>query len=135
MLILNLPAAEQEGPITVEVRGKSDKTGKSSDLGQTKFYYFDERKKVLKQIVQDEKEYRSLLETWITTGKGHLTNSREKETNSSNSGKHERPLDIFYRSQVNVEFVVRKALKTSAEDYWNPYSVCWCLWRHACDCK
>ena len=109
MLILNLPAAEQEGPVTVEVRGKSDKTGKSSDLGQTKFYYFDERNKVLKQIVQDEKVYRPLLDALITTGKGHLTDSREKETNSSSSGKHERPLDIFYRSQVNVEFLVRKA--------------------------
>ena len=109
MLILNIPAAEQEGPVTVEVLGKSDKTGKSSDLGQTKFYYFDERKKVLKQIVQDEKEYRSFFETWNTTCRGHLTDSREKETNSSSSGKHERPLDIFYRSQVNVEFLVRKA--------------------------
>ena len=109
MLILNLPAAEQEGWVTVEVRGKSDKTGKSSDLGQTKFYYFDECKKVLKQIVQDEKEYRSYFETWNTICRGHLTDSREKETNSSSSGKHERPFDILYRSQVNVEFVLRKA--------------------------
>ena len=109
MLILKLPAAEQEGPVTVEVLGRSDKTRKSSDLGQTKFYYFDERKKVLKQIVQDEKEYCYFFETWNTTCRGHLTDSREKETNSSSSGKHERPLDIFYRSQVNVEFLVRKA--------------------------
>ena len=108
MLILNLPAAEQEGPITVEVRGKSDKTGKSSDLGQTKFYYFDECKKALKQIVQFKELYDSYFEAWNAACKGHPTDGSEKETKSSGSGKHERPLDIFYRSQVNVEFVVKK---------------------------
>ena len=118
MLILNLPAAEQEGPITVEVRGKSDKTGKSSDLGETKLYYFDERKKALKQIVQDEEQHRFFFETWNTACKGNLTDSREEETESSSSGKPERPLDIFHHSQVNVQFVY-------AEDYWNPCSVCW----------
>ena len=108
MLILNLPAAEEEGWVTVKVRGKSDKTGKSSDLGETKLYYFDERKKALRQIVQDEEQYRSFFEAWNTACKGHLTDGSEKETESSGSGKHERPLDIFYRSQVNVEFVVKK---------------------------
>ena len=108
MLILNLPAAEQEGPITVEVRGKSDKTGKSSDLGQTKFYYFDECKKALKQIVQIKELYGPFFEAWNAACKGQLTDGSEKETKSSGSGKHERPLDIFYRSQVNVEFVVKK---------------------------
>ena len=126
MLILNLPAAEQEGWVTVEVRGKSDKTGKSSDLGQTKFYYFEECKKVLKQIVQFKELYDSYFEAWNAackghptdgseketkssgSGKGHPTDGSEKETKSSGSGKHERPLDIFYRSQVNVEFVVKK---------------------------
>lgn len=71
-------------------------------------YYFDERKKALKQIVQDEEQYRSFFEEWNAACKGHLTDSREKETKSSSSGKHERPLDIFYRSQVNVEFVVKR---------------------------
>ena len=104
MLILNLPAAEEEGLVTV----KSDKTGKSSDLGETKLYYFDERKKALKQVVQDKEQYRSFFEAWNAACKGHLTDGSEKETKSSGSGKHERPLDIFYRSQVNVEFVVKK---------------------------
>ena len=108
ILILNLPAAEEEGWVTVKVHGKSDKTGKSSDIGETKLHYFDERKKALKQIVQDEEQYRSFFETWNAACKGHLTDSREKETKSSSSGKHERPLDIFYRSQVNVEFVVKR---------------------------
>lgn len=108
MLILNLPAAEQEGPITVEVRGKSDKTGKSSDLGHTKFYYFDECKKALKKIVQIKELYGPFFEAWNAACKGHPTDGSEKETKSSGSGKHERPLDMFYRSQVNVEFVVKK---------------------------
>ena len=108
MLILNLPAAEEEGLVTVKVRGKSDKTGKSSDLGETKLYYFDERKKALKQIVQDEEQNRSFFEAWNAACKGHLTDGSEKETKSSGSGKHKSPLDIFYRSQVNVEFVVKK---------------------------
>ena len=113
MLILNLPAAEQEGPITVEVRGKSDKTGKSSDLGQTKFYYFDEFKKTLKQIVQIKELYGRFFEAWNAACKGHPTDGSEKETKSSGLGKHERPLDILYRYQVNVEFVVKKK---NAED-------------------
>ena len=113
MLIFILPAAEGEGPITVKVNGKSDKTGKLSDLGKTKFYYFDERKKALRQIVQDEEQYRSFFETWNTACKGNLTDSGEEETEPSNSGKPERPLDIFHHSQVKVEFVY-------AEDYWNP---------------
>ena len=108
MLILNLPAAEEEGLVTVEVHGKSDKTGKSSYLGQTTFFYRYERKKVLKQIVQDEEQYRSFFEAWNAACKGHLTDGSEKETKSSGSGKHKSPLDIFYRSQVNVEFVVKK---------------------------
>ena len=108
MLILNLPAAEQEGSVTVEVRGKSDKTGKSSDLGQTKFYYFDECKKALKKIVQIKELYGTFFEAWNAACKGHPTDGSEKETKSSGSGKHESPLDIFYRSQVNVEFVVKK---------------------------
>ena len=93
------------------MHGKSDKTGKSSDLGETKLYYFDERKRALKQIVQDEEQYRSFFETWNAACKGHLTDSREKETKSSSSGKHERPLDIFYWSQVNVEFVVKENIE------------------------
>ena len=104
---MNLPAAEEEGSVIVEVHGKSDKTGKSSDLGQTKIDYFDERKKALKQIVQDEEQYRSFFETWNSACKEHLTDSREKETKSSSSSKHERPLDIFHQYQVNVEFVVK----------------------------
>ena len=78
MLILNLPAADEEGLVTVEVHGKSDKTGKSSYLGQTTFFYFDERKKVLKQITQVEEQYCSFFETWNATCKEHLTDSREK---------------------------------------------------------
>ena len=108
MLILNLPAAEEEGLVTVEVHGKSDKTGKSSYLGQTTFFYRYERKKVLKQIVQDQERYRSFFEAWNAACKGHLTDGSEKETKSSGSGKRKSPLDIFYRSQVNVEFVVKK---------------------------
>ena len=114
MLILDLPAAEEEGWVTVKVRGKSDKTGKSSDLGETKLYYVDERKKALKQIVQDEEKYRSFFEAWNAACKGHLTDGSVKETKSSGSGKHKSPLNIFYRSQVNVEFVVKK--KKNVED-------------------
>ena len=134
MLILNLPAAEEAGWVTVEVHG-SDETGKSSYLGQTTFFYFDEHEKVLELIIHNKEQYCSFFETWNAACKGHLTDSREKETKSSSSGKRERPLDIFYRSQVNVEFVVKRTEKTYVEDYWNSYSVCLCLWRYACDCK
>lgn len=85
---MNLPAAEEEGSVTVEVDGKSEKTGKSSDLGQTEIYYFDERKKVLKQIVQDQEQSRAFFETWKTACKGHSTDSREKDTKFPSSGKH-----------------------------------------------
>ena len=108
MLIFNLPAAEEEGWVTVEVHGKSDKTGKSSYLGQTTFFYLDELKNSLKQIVQNVEQCRSFFEAWNAACKGHLTDGSEKETKSSGSGKHKSPLDIFYRSQVNVEFVVKK---------------------------
>ena len=107
MYILNLPAAEEEGLVTVEVDGKSEKTGKSSDLGQTKIYYYDERKKVLKQIVQDQEQSRTFFETWKTACEGHSTNSRENETIFPSSGKHERQFDICCQSQVNVEFLVK----------------------------
>ncbi|RMX38477.1 hypothetical protein pdam_00016786, partial [Pocillopora damicornis] len=75
-----IPPAEEEGLVTVEVDGKSEKTGKSSDLGQTKIYYYDERKKVLKQIVQDQEQSRTFFEAWKTACEGHSTNSRENET-------------------------------------------------------
>ena len=131
---MNLPAAEEEGSVIVEVHGKSDKTGKSSDLGQTNIDYFDERRKALKQIVQDREQFSSLFETWKTDCKRHSTDSREKETKSSSSSKHERPLDIFHQYQVNVEFVV-KARRGLTQRTIRIRIVCWVLWRDACGCK
>ena len=55
MLILNLPAAEEAGWVTVEVHG-SDETGKSSYLGQTTFFYFDEYEKVLELIIHNKEQ-------------------------------------------------------------------------------
>lgn len=104
---MNLPDADEEGWVTVEVFGKSDNTGKSSYLGQTQIYYYNNEKEVLKKIVQDEEQRRAFFESWKTACKGYSTDSREKETKSPSSGRHKRPLDNFHQSQVNAEFVVK----------------------------
>ncbi|CAH3112310.1 unnamed protein product, partial [Pocillopora meandrina] len=94
-----IPYAEEEGWVTVKVNGKSDRTGKSSYLGQTEIYYFNERKELLKQIVQDEEQRHTFFETWKTACKGYSTYSKEKETKSRGSGKHER------QSFIKIPFI------------------------------
>ena len=104
---LRIPDAEEEGWVTVKVNGKSDRTGKSSYLGQTEIYYFNERRVLLKQIVQEEEQRYTFFETWKTACKGYSTDSKEKETKFRGSGKHEIQVDVFHQSQVNIEFVIK----------------------------
>lgn len=80
-----IPSAEKEGCVTVGVVGKNDKTGKCNDLGQAKIYYYDERRNVLKQIVQNKRQCRDFFETWKTACEGHSTAGRVPKTESPSS--------------------------------------------------
>ena len=104
---MNLPGAYKEGWVNVKVNGKSDKTGKSSYLGKTEIFYFNEYKEDLKQIVQNQELLVTLFETWKTACEGYPIDSIETQTKSFSSGRHKRPLDILHQSQVNVEYVIK----------------------------
>ncbi|PFX12063.1 hypothetical protein AWC38_SpisGene24036, partial [Stylophora pistillata] len=110
-----IPPAEEEGSVTVDINGKSDKTGKSSDLGQAKIYYFDERKKLLKQMVQDNKQYRAFFEEWKTDCEGHSTYSKEEVTKSPCSGSMDSGNPLY--SLQGLLLLVYTAAETDARQF------------------
>ncbi|PFX13552.1 OTU domain-containing protein, partial [Stylophora pistillata] len=110
-----IPATDKEGWVIVEVSGKSDKTGKSSDLGQTKIYYYDEDKKALKRIVAERKQSSAFFEEWKTACEGHSTDSKEKETKSPCSGSMDSGNPLY--SLQGLLLLVYTAAETDARQF------------------
>ena len=60
----------------------------SIHLGETTIFYFDERKKVLKQMVEDETLFGEYLEKWANACKRCPFTSRDNKLNSTSCGKY-----------------------------------------------
>ena len=80
--ILNLTAADKEGQVTVVVNGKRNLACKSIPLGETTIFYFDGRKKYLKEVVECKELFHEFLEEW-----NKRSTSRDNKLNSTSSGK------------------------------------------------
>ena len=72
------------------LNGKSNLACKSMHLGETTIFYFDERKKVLKQMVEDENLFGEYFEKWAKACKRRPFTSRDNKLNSTSSGKYRK---------------------------------------------
>ncbi|XP_022807927.1 uncharacterized protein LOC111344921 [Stylophora pistillata] len=87
-----IPAAREEGSVTVIVNGKSDKTGNCADLGQTQIYYYHKQKDVFRDLVMNQSQLHDFLEE---LAKENAKSSRDKGSKSSSSGSMDSGNPLF----------------------------------------